>query len=936
MKNALFDIIGQTEEKYIARSEKRFKPHKGGEITAQVLRIVGVAASVILIISFAVFMWIVAEKHRDPVASTDTAPGTAAVTSPDTDIPATDTEAVTDPATDVTTEMTTDLPEEDFETEVKKMLSDYKSKESKSFLFKSENVSPAFDIAAKVYSDQSANEILRDNAAHFIYDVMREDRTGDLLFYNGEYHWGLSSGDVGRPYILLLDHYLDAAKKAAEGLSAECVKTRAYRTYSLLCASGYEFYKPGDTESRIVDIYERALTLYNAVWGGKPIIDGNTVKITKPYPAELQTAVKEYWGDTDRVFYTSDTLNEKAFRSACQDVCTDELTDMLIGSSKYFIIVNGNVYMIAADENDKDASPYYFSSVKDFSDNRQWQQIRIEFARTDGKGNEFTDRFYYYTYVNSPMLIGECDLSDEFILKRTDFAIEYMIDLCARGVSFSSSTMWTLSDPLLSKEKDYTFGYLIDKYFNEPSEKRRAAISTIFYKIADDEVDDFVRYTSAPDSLWSQIGSGDVAEQAGWLQQYADAAKTAAKDMYEDDFEYYYPNTYKFLTRIGFDGFKNSPKQPVDYALALVRKLRFLYHAVQFGHGMTDKNSAEYRVQKGDTFADLPEEAVNAIMKYYISEDYFVEFAGGCSVYAQTPEFEKIDSWYEYFSDVLPKTEIKKFIGDGNELFMISDSGTVYTFEMYYGTLWPAEIYERTVRVIEEKDGCTVIGFICNRGGSPTLESKEYTVNVRKGSDGYYVDGGSFIDVFIKNDIGTGSVADSVSNILRAHALIYNGETGYSSDSEYGRNVGAVIYANADELPEELKQKYSGDEFPVYSCVISSNYRSCVTGEIKNKMLEDSTAFKLIRDSYCLIIPSQVKLTNTAKACKNGDYSIYNVEKSMKVISSGNGKMTVSLDFVRTENGKSASKTYTFEFEYIGGNAVLTGGSFVNDVLMKK
>ncbi len=927
----LFEAISKTDEKYVAESENMFKAEKRRSVFKNVLKYAATAASVVLICAFAVLMWIISENNRDPVASTDTTHGTAAVTSPDTDIPATDTEAVTDPATDVTTE----TPDEDFETKVRALLTDYNSEQSRSFLFDPDNVSPVFNTAAKAAFDESAKTELKNNAAHFIYAVLNEDHAGDLLYYGVKpVEFGFPKSEAeGYTYLLWLGSYLEEAKKAAEGLSADCVKTRAYRTYSLLYASGYGFYTRSGTESRIVDIYERALTLYNAVWGGKPIIDGNTVKITKPYPAELQTAVKEYWGDTDRVFYTSDTLNEKAFRSACQDVCTDELTDMLIGSSKYFIIVNGNVYMTAADENDKDASPYYFSSVKDFSDNRQWQQIRIEFARTDGKGNEFTDRFYYYTYVNSPMLIGECDLSDEFILKRTDFAIEYMIDLCARGVSFSSSTMWTLSDPLLSKEKDYTFGYLIDKYFNEPSEKRRAAISTIFYKIADDEVDDFVRYTSAPDSLRSQIGSGDVAEQAGWLQQYADAAKTAAKDMYEDDFEYYYPNTYKFLTRIGFDGFKNSPKQPVDYALALVRKLRFLYHAVRFGHGMTDKNSAEYRVQKGDTFADFPEDAVNAIMKYYKSEDYFVEFAGGCSVYAQTPEFEKIDSWYEYFSDVLPKTEIKKFIGDGNELFMISDSGTVYTFEMYYGTLWPAEIYERTVRVIEEKDGCTVIGFICNRGGSPTLESKEYTVNVRKGSDGYYVDGGSFIDVFIKNDIGTGSVADSVSNILRAHALIYNGETGYSSDSEYGRIVGAVIYANADELPEELKQKYSGDEFPVYSCVISSNYRSCVTGEIKNKMLEDSTAFKLIRDSYCLIIPSQVKLTNTAKACKNGDYSIYNVEKSMKVISSGNGKMTVSLDFVRTENGKSASKTYTFEFEYIGGNAVLTGGTFVTECI---
>ena len=945
--NPLFDAISETDEKYIKESEQKFASQNRKENVFRVLKPVAAAASVVLICAFAVFMWIIAEKHRDPVASTDTTPGTAAVTAPETDVPVTDEQTATDTVTDVMTEMTTDLPEEDFETEVKKMLSDYKSKESKSFLFKSENVSPAFDIAAKVYSDQSANEILRDNAAHFIYDVMREDRTGDLLFYNGEYHWGLSSGDVGRPYILLLDHYLDAAKKAAEGLSAECVKTRAYRTYSLLCASGYEFYKPGDTESRIVDIYERALTLYNAVWGGKPIIDGNTVKITKPYPPELEAAVKEYWGDTDRAFYTSETLDEETFRTLCNGVYVSTASDMLIMQGKYFTVINGRVYMTAADENDNEAEPYFFTGLKYFKYYDSTKSASAYAFRTDKNGVEASDRLRFYDMTASSEVMPGCDLTYGLVCKRGDSAIDYLIDLVAKtGVSAITDRDGLVKNAAYRMMENEMFAYIAENYPKETSEARRAAMSSIILQKAEEETYEIFLYSGTGEEeimayhkRGYEINKMSQSELAEWLKEYTEAASSAAKKLYEEDVKEHYPATYLLLQSSGFRDYRSGPYSVEYQSQKLIKKLAQLFEAVYYGAGLTDETSLRYGITKeGDVEEKIigwPDEIKGLIEKY---SDDPKSGSSAAFIWTQRQGLKTVGEWYTYFSDVLPEKDVRAFIGDGNALFMIDDDGTVYTHSYY--PEWGIAVYERTARIVEEKDGYTVIGFLVDCPGHMEDEVREFTVNVKVGKNGLYIDGGSFIDVFMKKNITRYDAASALSDILRMHALIYSGDI----DAAVYRSANLVDLAKEgpfrfdgkEDLPDYLSD-HAPDVYPVYgfSLYSSIHFEDFVSDAIFNKMTEDSGCFKRIDMTYCFITPSLVKVTNTAKACENGDYSIHNIEKALKNVSVKGDKMTVSLDFVRTENGKSASKTYTFEFEYKDGKAVLTGGTFVTECLKK-
>ncbi len=943
----LFEAISKTDEKYVAESENMFKAEKRRSVFKNVLKYAATAASVVLICAFAVLIWIIAENNRDPVASTDTTHGTAAVTSPDTDIPATDTEAVTDPATDVTTE----TPDEDFETKVRALLTDYNSEQSRSFLFDPDNVSPVFNTAAKAAFDESAKTELKNNAAHFLYAVLLEDHAGDLLYYGVKpVEFGFPKSEAeGYTYLLWLESYLEEAKKAAEGLSADCVQTRAYRTYSLLCASGYEFYTPGDTESRIVDIYERALTLYNAVWGGKPIIDGNTVKITKPYPAELQTAVKEYWGDTDRAFYTSETLDEETFRTLCSGLYAPVLTDTLIAPTKYFIIVNGSVCMTAGDDNDDGDSPYYYASTKSYKEIPLGSRTAVyaTFERTNGK-TVFTDRFSSDSIQSGASLrlgFGTCALTDEFVLKRGDSATDSLIDLIAAGGTFGSygiNSLEPLSAVLMTSSLNRVLDYCIDRYQAESSDERKAAIGMVFYRIAEYEIRELASYEPLPDSLFeygdgTRISTYDnyrLTELADWLDRYTEAAETVAGGIYEDEFAGYYPYTYRLLHNLGFNGFNGKPKQTEDYARGLIKKLKLLYNAVKYGAGITDETSESYEVQ-GVPYDGYTGDIASAVMKYYKGVEDLDDY---CPVpfLSQRDGLKTVEQWYSYFSDVLPRTDIETFIGGGNRLFMISDSGCIYTEYIMDQLLHPAEIFERTARVIEEKDGYTVIGFkVCR--DDPSVETPEFTVNVRKGKDGYYIDGGSFIDVFIKTGISKGGVAEALSDILRAHAVIYNGLYDAGTISYLNNVFEMQIYNSEDEAPRELKEAYPNGVYPVYICSEFLSHNSSdkyVSNDINKRMISDSDVFRFIVN-YSLVIPSAVKVTNIPKACENGDYSIYNIEKALKNVSVKGDKMTVSLDFVRTENGKSASKTYTFEFEYIGGNAVLTGGTFVTECLKK-
>ena len=77
--------------------------------------------------------------------------------------------------------------------------------------------------------------------------------------------------------------------------------------------------------------------------------------------------------------------------------------------------------------------------------------------------------------------------------------------------------------------------------------------------------------------------------------------------------------------------------------------------------------------------------------------------------------------------------------------------------------------------------------------------------------------------------------------------------------------------------------------------------------------------------------------TKTTPAIGSADkLTVTDVYDNMKVLSQDGGKITVSLDFVREENGARKNVTYTFDMEDISRSQLylmVTGGTFVKEVL---
>ena len=87
-----------------------------------------------------------------------------------------------------------------------------------------------------------------------------------------------------------------------------------------------------------------------------------------------------------------------------------------------------------------------------------------------------------------------------------------------------------------------------------------------------------------------------------------------------------------------------------------------------------------------------------------------------------------------------------------------------------------------------------------------------------------------------------------------------------------------------------------------------------------------------------MVAPSGDKagVTNTPVIGSADVITLTDVYNAMNVISEEDGKITVSLDFIRREGGVSKNITYTFETEDRGIKSdclTITGGTFLSDVI---
>ena len=137
------------------------------------------------------------------------------------------------------------------------------------------------------------------------------------------------------------------------------------------------------------------------------------------------------------------------------------------------------------------------------------------------------------------------------------------------------------------------------------------------------------------------------------------------------------------------------------------------------------------------------------------------------------------------------------------------------------------------------------------------------------------------------------------------------------------------------DVPDEL--------YPLYAYVGWSSKTSwewtlekMLPEEYYDIMITNNKNVVPMKYSY-LLISANVDKKTTPLIGSADKITVTDVYNSMKVLSRDGDKITVSLDFVREENGKSKNVTYTFELEKNAGlYLMLTGGTFDSEVLLGK
>ena len=505
----------------------------------------------------------------------------------------------------------------------------------------------------------------------------------------------------------------------------------------------------------------------------------------------------------------------------------------------------------------------------------------------------------------------------------------------------ASKNVTEVFDHLVYYRKYETIEYCAKHYFEETDKKRRVVMSWLTFRC--------MRYEEGLSELIGRelflsfyaIGNGTYVSDGNYksypdivepiLEKYAEAAKKAAQNKYKEEMQLDYPGTYAFLTALGFDNYKKGEPDIAFQVRPLLKDLNSLYAAVTYGAGIYDDTSEWFSQKEYTRDGVVVQKEYSAalkekIEKYWTSERWGTEYP---SMITQRQGLKTIDEWYSYYSAFLPADLVKGFIKESRN-FIICD-GVVYTPDEGYIAMWTTEIETRTARVVEVRDGYTVVGFSVIKGGHMAYEKTEFTVNVKEKNGKLYITGGTFIDRYMKNDIKT-AAADELHTILLMHALYYNDNPDVFPTTRYDS------YDSLKNLPDDVREYYKQFELPFYSNNL--DYEIHWDDYLDFDITEYANGFYSSNGyTYSFIIPSAATVKNTPAFCSENekDLSVYSVYNAMKNVSVKDGKITFSLDFVREENGKSKKVSYTFEFEYVEGKSYirLTGGTFLEEVLKR-
>ncbi|MBQ7700525.1 MAG: hypothetical protein IJT49_09315 [Clostridia bacterium] len=493
-------------------------------------------------------------------------------------------------------------------------------------------------------------------------------------------------------------------------------------------------------------------------------------------------------------------------------------------------------------------------------------------------------------------------------------------------------------DNLTKERKNETIEYCAKNYFTETDRTRRVFMSwLVFCAVGRWEMTDLVGYDLVitfyryGDSSYISGGSNgfmyhpDIVEPI--IEKYADAAKKKAETLYREETEHDFPGTYVLLSALGFDGYKPEPFDIAYRSRNAIKAAAQLYQAVTYGW--------------------VPDELVESCLPV---EDYMREELTSYTK-DDVSQYCPIEDFYGYFEKYMDKAIIDSACKEQNAWFTIK-SGRVYMFDG--GPQSSLSIDHSSAKLMSQNGDTYVITADVHFPNAMMGFTRNLTFEVKEYEDGVRLTGGVFAEKLL-SPCTSASVA--VSRVLGSYCVLCEGQFEYNNIC-YVLSYGGP-YDSIDQVPKEYRDRVNADaEFPVYLTVSEEKdfalLKNSTTEEIYNELTRAYGAY----DGDMAVYPKYAKTKTTpafehgftyvfdAEGNTGGEFiTTYDVLLAMNVIDVSDDVITLSLDFIREENGVKNNVTYTFEVrtniltgndinEYYTYVSKVIGGTFLTDILL--
>ena len=298
------------------------------------------------------------------------------------------------------------------------------------------------------------------------------------------------------------------------------------------------------------------------------------------------------------------------------------------------------------------------------------------------------------------------------------------------------------------------------------------------------------------------------------------------------------------------------------------------------------------------------------------------------------------EEFYAYFDKYLPSGMARSYVKARAVDIGYLETESIYADICLYGgriSLSGELAYQAfdiitasTARLTSRNGNTATVGVEFKYGHGMMSTPIELELEIVKDDNGVRITGGELIDKTINSSVY------SMTGMLIYDYMVMRECVFLEDLSIYGK-----VYSSHDELPNDMKNSVDPDAaFPLilkdrvlYDLWLIDEY---MTKEIYDALFVDTTDVYDGKYLYPDKAPGRVEQAffGSSKIKDRNGYVDTGSEvlAAMKMIKSDENGVTISLDF--KVNGKV--KAYTFEYTVENGNLVLTGGTFVTEVIFGK